>query len=213
MNVQAALDAGVSPNICFDDFDTEPLSNLNDEDIDIRSVDETIVTDTTLQRFLLKSLRPRCQILRRMNGVFSEISYNEVYNLNLEISNACKEINKHVKKGETDIIQQNFADLLLRRFLISLHRPWASKSSYDTLYYFSRKTCLDSALTLLSPLPNEEFSHLVLIGSGIFKNCIIHLSLALAAELTDIEESGRNYSKQLQSYRQMLINALKESCW
>ena len=63
MNVQASLDSGVPPILAFDDFDTEPPSNVDDRDIDectgvLPQYPKTTVTDTSLQCFLFECLRP-----------------------------------------------------------------------------------------------------------------------------------------------------------
>lgn len=220
--MQASLDAGVPPNLSFDDFDTDPPSNINDRDIDDRTGileqhPKSIVTDTSLQRFLFESFCPRFEMLRRMNGGGTEMAY-EVLALSTQISNASHECIAHVKKGdgtEGKDFRCNLADLFLRRFLLGLHRPWASRARESPLYYYSRKSSLDSAMALLSPTPNEEFSHLVLLGSGIFKNRIIHASLALTSELLiETEERGENSSmREPSSYYKILVDAVKEARW
>ena len=223
MNVQASLDAEVPPTLSFDDFDTDPPSNVDDRDIDdctgvLNQYPKTTVTDTSLQRFLFKCLHLRLEILRRMNGVCSGMARDEVLALSSEVSDGCRACSAHVKKGkgaEGEVFRHNLADLCLRRFLLALHRPWARRARANPLFFFSRKICLDSATALLSPTPDEEFSHLVLLGSGIFKNRIIHASLAVASELLiETEELGVSSSMQEpSSYQKMLIDAVKEARW
>lgn len=223
LNVQASLDAGTPPNISLDDFDTEPPSNINDTDIDchseeIRQAPSTIVTDTSLQRFLLSHLRPRLQILRIMNGVNLEMTEAEVVTLTSEINNACRECKNYVNTGDAAeskgaVFRQNLADLFLRRFLLSLHRPWASRTRASSLLYFSRKTSYDAATALLAPQQSEEFTCILLRGSGIFKNRMIHVSLALASELLiEVEENGASSNIQEPwNYTSMLVAAVGEA--
>jgi hypothetical protein len=152
-----------------------------------------------------------------MNGGGSEIAHDKVLALSSEISNAYSECRSRIPKdgeAQIEIFRYNLVDLLLRRFLLTLHRPFASRAPTAHLVSFSRKIRLDSATILLSPLQNDEFSRLVLLGGGMFKNRIIHVSLALASELIlDLGERAKNPSMQEPtSYRKLLILALREAC-
>ncbi|KAJ9636155.1 hypothetical protein H2204_005427 [Knufia peltigerae] len=235
LNVQAALDAGVSPSISLDDFDTAGPSNINDEDIDdqsqsLREQPTTATTDSSLQRFLFQSLGPRLEIARRMNGLvrvgMPEMSYDELVTLTTSINNACRDCGaQFLRTVSPDVasFHSNFADLLLRRFILHLHRPLAGRARNEPFYYFARKMSLDAAMAILSPLPkNAEFSRLVLTGAGMFKNRMIHASLAVALELLlDVEEQACplpvvSFAPQGQvppfgPYRRMLIEALREA--
>jgi hypothetical protein len=98
----------------------------------------------------------------------------------------------------------------LRRFLLCLHRPLASRVHVDTAYYFSRKISLDAAMTLLAPMPDQAFSHLLSVGAGMFKNRMIHVATALAAELLrEVEENGP--SAEPTACRKIVVDAAKEA--
>lgn len=203
----------------YDDFDTESPGNINDEDIDentkiLPQYPNEAATDTSLQRLLLKYLRVRMDVIRRVNGFGSDFSQREIQSITSQLNKACQECNGTVQPGnenEVNIFKRNMADLFLRRFLLTLHRPLASAAHIDhPEFYFSRKVCLDSASALLSPPPNADFSHLGLLAGGIFKNRIIHASLALSSELLiDLDENGS--TQWLSNYRRMLIDAVQES--
>ncbi|KAI0102578.1 hypothetical protein GGR51DRAFT_287227 [Nemania sp. FL0031] len=210
LNVQAALDSGVLPGITCDDFDTRPPANINDEDIDetttsLKQQDDTGETETTVQRFLLQNLPPRLEMLRRMNGLGTNLDDEHILALSSKLNTACREVS--ALNGAGYGFRQNMASLLLRRFLLVLHRPLAGRIRENALYYHSRKVCFDSAMALLKPpLSDEAFSYLVLRGGGLFKSCLTHVSLALASELLiEIEEQGPS------TYRQMLIDAVREA--
>lgn len=221
LNVQASLDAGMPPIVSMQDFNTKPPSNIDDTDMDEFTQNMspkrlTIPTDTSLQIFLFDCLRSRLDILRNMNGLNPELSQDEVVSLTSEISDYCNKCGEFVKKDlqtGSDIFHHNLADLLVRRFLLSLHRPWACKAHTGPLSYFSRKISYDAAATLLSPPKNDNFTHLLLRGSGIFKNRIIHVSLALASELLiEIQDKGSNpITQQPWDYRCMLVAAVQEA--
>lgn len=78
---------------------------------------------------------------------------------------------------------------------------------------------LDAAMDILSPVPrNAEFAHLVLRGAGIFKNRMIHASLAVALELLmEVEEQRQgpvdhhSLAQEPSGYRRMLMEALREA--
>ncbi|OAL19279.1 hypothetical protein AYO22_09823 [Fonsecaea multimorphosa] len=228
LDVQAALDAGMLPTLSLGDFDTEAPSNVNDNEVDeqtdaLLEHPATTTTASSLQRFLFQSLRPRLEIARRMNGIastLSESSYKEIVALTTTITNICRSCAAHIPRTDSpDVVSfhKNLADLLLRRFLVHLHRPLASRARTDPLYYFSRKMSIDAAMAILSPIPkNAEFAHLVLLGAGIFKNRMIHASLAVASELLmEVSEQGPvEYHSPFQGpsgYRKMLMEALGEA--
>lgn len=221
MNVQASLDAGMPPIVSMQDFDTKPPSNIDDTDMDHSSQNispktHNIATDTSLQIFLFDCLRPRLDILRMMNGLNPDMPQDEVVALTSDISNHCNKCRDFVKQDledKSDVFHHNLADMLVRRFLLSLHRPWACRAHASPLSYYSRKVSYDTAATLLSPPKDENFTRLLLRGSGIFKNRIIHLSLALASELLiEIQEKGSNpLTQQPWDYRAMLVAAVQEA--
>ncbi|RAO73894.1 uncharacterized protein BHQ10_009906 [Talaromyces amestolkiae] len=221
LNVQASLDAGMPPIVSIQDFDTEPPSNIDDTDMDdstqkISPKLHTVVTDTSLQIFLFDCLRPRLNILRMMNGLNPDMSRDKIVALTSEINNHCNNCREFVKKDPqtgSDVFRHNLSDLLIRRFLLSLHRPWACRAHAGPLSYFSRKISYDAAATLLSPTTDDSFAHLLLRGSGIFKNRIIHVSLALASELLiEIQDKGSNpITQQPWDYRSMLVAAVHEA--
>ncbi|KIW26575.1 uncharacterized protein PV07_09659 [Cladophialophora immunda] len=228
LNVQAALDAGMPPTLSLDEFDTEGPSNLNDEDIDeqteaLRELPATATTDSSLQRFLFQSLRPRLEVAQRMNSItpaLSEMSYNELIALTTSIASACRSCSAHILKTnsfEIASFHSNLADLLLRRFILHLHRPLAGRARTNPQYYFSRKMSLDAAMALISSASkNAQFERLVLLGAGMFKNRMIHASLAVASELLiEVEEQGpgeyHSPSREPSGYRKMLTEALREA--
>jgi hypothetical protein len=158
-----------------------------------------------------------------MNGItstLSETSYNELTALTMSITSICRSCGAHIlQTNSSDIVSfhQNLSDLLLRRFILHLHRPLAGRAQTSPLYYFSRKMSLDAAMAILSPVPkNADFERLALLGAGIFKNRIIHASLAVASELLmEVEEQGpveyHSPAQDSSPYGKMLTEALREA--
>ncbi|KAL7919997.1 major facilitator superfamily domain-containing protein [Trichoderma austrokoningii] len=216
----ASLDSGAPLAISFDDFDTNSPQNVDDKDISestetLPDYAENTATDKSFQLLLLRYLRPRCEIIRRMNGASSSFTQDEVQSLTSTLNKACRECSARLvgnNDGDTTgVFKHNIADLLLRRFLLTLYRPLATASRVgDPGFHFSRKVCLESATALLSPPHNSEFYQVAFIGGGIFKNRIIHASLAICSDLIiDMEEL--NSVEWPSTYRKMLLEALREA--
>lgn len=169
----------------------------------------------SLQLLLLRYLRPRGEIIRRMNGACSSFSQDEVQSLTSTLNRACRECSANLvgnNNGDaTEVFKHNMADLLLRRFLLTIHRPLVTASRVgDPGFHFSRKVCLDSATALLLPPHNPDFYHLISIGGGLFKNRIIHASLAICSDLF-IELEELKSVGWPSTYRKMLLGVLREA--
>ncbi|KAI1258496.1 hypothetical protein F5Y18DRAFT_413410 [Xylariaceae sp. FL1019] len=219
LNLQASLDSGTPPGFSIDDYDTEPPSNVNDEDINestkaLVDYSEATNTDTSLQRFLLRTLPPRLEMLHRMNGVERKLKDDEILALSSKLSILCRELGALAQGHDSEDnsgFKRNLTALLLRRFLLGLHRPLAGRIRENPLYYHSRKMAFDSAMTLLRPPPNELFSYVMRRGGGFFKGCFNHVSLALASELLiEMQEEGPDTFTGTTSYKKMLVEAVKE---
>lgn len=84
-------------------------------------------------------------------------------------------------------------DFFTNHFLLALHRPYAVKAKVNPTYYFSRKVCLETSLSLLSPaisLPEQsnpsqpdDWTLLIWTASGITKGNFIHAYIGLGLEL------------------------------
>lgn len=241
LNIQTSLDSGTPPGISCGDFDTGPPSNVNDEDLldasttasTLKQQPDTVTTQTSLQRFLLRNLKDRLGMLHCMNGIGNPLKDEEILSLSARIGKACRECVPYCQpiqtgsevaedeRSEADIaiFRQATAQLLLRRFLLVLHRPLAGRINENALYYHSRKVSFDTAAALLKPVNSTNtsattFSHLMVRGGGMFRSCLNHVSLALASELLieigDLEEGGGE-SGGSPAYRRLLVDAVKEA--
>ncbi|KIW93663.1 uncharacterized protein Z519_06268 [Cladophialophora bantiana CBS 173.52] len=196
LNLQAALDAGALPNFTLQDFDTESPANVNDSDLDdlgrvMRIYPPNTVTNCSLLQALFASLRPRYELARRMNCLSAPMSYEEIERATSDINEACRSYRSLMKGDDTALtFKQNLLELLLSRGLL--------------------KVSLDAAMAILSPFQNEEFSHLVRVGGGVFKSRLIHASLAVASELLkEIEENG--VMMEPIGHRKTLVDAVEEA--
>jgi len=202
--VQTSLDAGMPPLITTDDYDTGPPSNIDDcevsESTTVQPVPKPakIFTQSSIQIQLLKTIDIRLRISQIINNFRIEPSYEEILGLGTEIGNAVKDaatlLNLYpAHLPHPTILQRNLLDLVLRRFILALHRPSAVKSGKDAKYHFSRKVCLDTSVTILSisgyesgvviePGKMDDFTKLKFACGGFYKEIFIAAGLILACE-------------------------------
>lgn len=220
MVVQMSLDSAMPPRISFDEFDTEAPSNINDDDIDASTTElqphpKGTFTATSMQLLLLDSLPTRLRIVKLINGLHSELSYVDVLALSSEITDACRAWSRFLKKNEgagVTAFHRNLLDFLVRRFLVPLHCTFASKARENPLFYYSLKVSLETALAIVSPEPDEGYSHLELIGGGMFREgirctvTIISLELIVQTEAQRLDGTLHRNSQ----YREVLKQALRD---
>lgn len=218
--MQTALDSGMPIPLSFDDFDTKAPSNVNDieltessELIQPQSQDE--VTDMSMQILLNKYLRTRVDIICGLTRMNSGMKYEHVLRLSSMINDACKEARKLGQQNSTSMtwtFKHNLTDLFLRRFLLSLHQPFAERARTDPQFHFSRKVRLDAAMALLAPKQDEDFSRLTAGGGGIFKSRIRQSALTVSSELlAEVEEDNNLAQLPATGMRRMLIDVVKDA--
>lgn len=199
MVIQSSLDSAMPPRISLDEFDTEAPANINDHEVD----DSTKVllvhprstfTSTSIQLILFDSLHIRLRVLQLLNGVNSELYYPDVLTLSAELTEACRACSKFLDDNRTSGVtafHRNLLECLLRRFLLPLHSPFASKARTNHLFYYSRKVVLDTAMAMMCSEPDEHFSQLMSIGGGIFRECLRCALSAITLELISQTETQR----------------------
>jgi hypothetical protein len=241
MAVQASLDTGMPPLLTVHDFDTGPPSNLDDEDIsETTTVLPTpkaphVFTQASLQIQLFKSLPSRLLISNNLNGLNKEITYNETLVLGNKIAEACRENAFLIQSYPPSLphptpLQRNLQDIILRRFLIAVHHLFAVNSRTEPRYYFSRKVCIDTAMTIMShsgrdpssppPLDStgkeimDDFTRLCCVGGGFYKDILVHSGIIVCMELIlQLEEdiaSGMPSSAAAMSAREPLLKVIHD---
>ena len=206
MTVQTSLDGGMPPLISLEDFDTLAPSNIAEDELSETTTESPMIrneasfTQTSLQIGLLKSLRVRLEVARLLNHFRSNPTYEDVLRLSSEVFEGVREsaVRMAVFLSSTQInkpsvFHQNLIEHLLRRFLLALHKPFAIKARKDPRYYFSRNVCLEQALVITTPQPDNDFLRLMAIGGGMFREVLTHGALTLGLELiTQLQEDDRN---------------------
>ncbi|KAI0097760.1 hypothetical protein GGR51DRAFT_540221 [Nemania sp. FL0031] len=224
--VQSSLDSALPPRISSDDFDTEPPSNNNDDEIDesttaLQPHPRWAYTRTAMQLLLIDSLPSRLRLVQLLSGLHSELAYPDVLKLSSEILSACQACAKFTNENRQTAIttfQRNMCDQLVRRFLIALHCPFASEARKNPLFHYSQKVALDTALSLISPEPDEYFSRLLATGGGMYREgfrcAIATITLQLLVQAQAQREDGtfQSSTRQLDVLKQA-VNDITTLSW
>lgn len=226
LNLQSSLEAGMPSMLAFSDFDTCPPADVNDKDIDENTnllpqqENKTGVTDTHVQIVLWSCIQSRLQVIQCLNGISGDLPYQEVLAITSDIDNACKKCAQIMKQPGQDqasvpgaCFRGNYADHLLRRFLLPLHRPFSHLCRTSPLIYFSRKVSIDTALAVILPFQDKDFDRLIEVTRGPVRDCVhqasLVLSLELVAEVEDTLETAHLAS--VSSHREMMMGALNKA--
>ncbi|KAL2825094.1 hypothetical protein BDW59DRAFT_180026 [Aspergillus cavernicola] len=200
VDVQISMDLGMLPNTI--EFDTTPPSNLDDAAFDEttticpRQATTLTQTQSSLQILLRRSLAARIAITRLMNDTFTEPSYEDVLR---ETNNLLRIITaSDTSTHSFTAVHRNLIIFLTRRFLLALHRPFATKALQDPRYYYSRKVCLDNALLLLTPEPDWDFHQMLLVSVTLFRPIMHHAAIVLCAEIVGQVKEDQSEKKLLQ---------------
>ncbi|KAH1585865.1 hypothetical protein KXV51_004595 [Aspergillus fumigatus] len=213
LNVQAALDSGMAPMITAAEYNTQPPSNLDDDDL-LEAYGETlpakassIPTQTSVLRLLADSLPLRLEAARIINNLQDKPPYDQVLRLGSELASVCRSARTFVdqlKPTEPDLSTHEarqfryiFCEHFLSRFLLSLHYPYAIQSKRSPLYIYSQKVSLESALDLVSLLEDKLYHRLLLSGGGMFRDIVTRGAVVIFLELiTQLEANTSIFSAQ-----------------
>lgn len=217
--VQSSLDSWMPPRISFDEFDVDPPSNVNDEDLDesttvLEPHPQSTFTATSIQLTLLASLPVRLRIVQHMNSLHSEPSYQRVLELSTELTEALHaraSTTKHNNEHCTPF-RRNLLDYLVRRFVIPLHISFSSQARANPAYHYSRKASLDAAVAIISPEPDARFARLMAVGGGMFSEGLRLALTAVSLELLAHAEAQRldGTLDRARAYRDMLKQAVRD---
>ncbi|KAI9369157.1 fungal-specific transcription factor domain-containing protein [Aspergillus egyptiacus] len=207
LDLQASMDIGVSPSIDLDQYDCDLPSNCHDSDMSENmlevpvSRDEGIVTQSSFQIMLARSLPLRIRIAKAVNSLNFDLSYDEALQLGealLRLMNEALALFATPSSGGGPSFARSFMLFLMQRTLLALHRPFSLSISLSPKYSYSRKICLESALEMLTQFefPPSGFQIaqtpcLGHIGGGMFRDECFHAAITVCVELSlQIAESG-----------------------
>lgn len=199
---QSSLDAWMPPRISPDEFDTEPPSNINDDEINeltavLQPYPKDTFTSTSVQLALLNSLPTRLRIVQLLNSICPDRSYPRVLALISELTSALENNAALFKSNNSNdnigpvSFQRNLLDYLTRRFLLPLPFPFTHQARTNPLFHYSLKVSLDAALALVSPERDDDgmFGRLLVTSGGLFRDGIRCAMAAISLELLARESS------------------------
>jgi hypothetical protein len=211
ITAQSSLDMGMPPMISINDYDTEPPSNINDEDINESSdtlLDEkppTEYTDSSIQIAFTETLPVRLEIIRLINNLRFDLSYEDVLKIGTELNDACRNQTLFFKSAlnagyKITPFQIKMTDTLVRRFVLCLHRPYFAKAKENPQYHYSRKMCLDTSLAIYAPatefVPGQEddWTRMTHRCVGFFRSFFLYAMSTVYIELTSQIEEQKHAS-------------------
>lgn len=97
----------------------------------------------------MKTIPVRLKIARFINSFRSEHSFEKALTLSTELSAVLKSCSVLIEvycmsSTPPTAFQTKLFDLLVQRFLLALHNPFAVKAMFNPLYYYLRKVCLET---------------------------------------------------------------------
>ncbi|KAE8415395.1 hypothetical protein BDV36DRAFT_285413 [Aspergillus pseudocaelatus] len=216
LDLQSALDGGMPPSIDLDEYDCDPPSNYEDEDLtedlteDVIPKDAAMITRSSFQVLLLRSLPLRVRVAKLVNSLKFALSYDEALRLSEQLvqyrdnvlalfpDNASTSIS-------TESLQftRSFLVFIMVRFLLVLHRPFSLSVQLSPKFSYSRKICLESSLEMLSQLDAPAVSlpeaqacpHLGQLSGGMFRDEFFHAAITVCVEVS-LQASEFSSSKQ-----------------
>ena len=200
--------------------------NFNDTDLDFNTENnpnpcsEDEFTDTTLQRILGDSAATRLSIAHHANGI-KDIDYEEVLRLHAEFMTAYRSLAASLQRLGPGVsqFQRQYCEMLMSRYVFSLHIPYIPSARENLMLHFSRAVCVEAAVRLLHStttlLPTREPSlvaiqdmlvlmprcddhaRLALCGNGPFRTTHFQAMMVVAEELCSL--LGGSYNAGLPS--------------
>ncbi|KAL2005193.1 hypothetical protein VTN00DRAFT_3043 [Thermoascus crustaceus] len=206
LEVQSSMECGGLPLIDSDDYDCALPSNIDDASLEAgrpagNAKPMEQFTQPSIQILLMKTMPVRLKIARFINSFRSEHSFEKDLSLSAELSAALKSCSVLIEaycmsSTPPTAFQTKLFDLLVQRFLLALHHPFAVKAISNPLCYYSRKVCLETTLSLFSHAVqsgDDDFHRLRLCGTGLFRDVYTQSALYICGELTDQVEADRPF--------------------
>jgi len=148
ITLQSSMDSGGPPFVSLDDFDAAPPSNFDDDQLmtdDAVSKPEDEFTQTSIAVGLRKTFPLRLAITKFLNDIGSNGSYEETLRLDTELRASYKTLCQTLQACNTSTgrslsqFETRVVDVIMCRYLSSLHIPFFGSSLHEAAYAFSMK--------------------------------------------------------------------------
>ncbi|KAM6510374.1 hypothetical protein FSOLCH5_010814 [Fusarium solani] len=149
--LQSSLEAGAPPMIALDEFSCRLPSNYNDDQLE--DVEHTsplpvdVYTDASLQIALAQSFNLRLKIARVANGIGDNLDHKDTSRLSSDLAAAHLVLQTCLSRADgASLFQKRFCEMVLLRYFLVLHLPFASLDVSHPPCSLSRRICIDTAL-------------------------------------------------------------------
>ncbi|KAI1623538.1 hypothetical protein EDD37DRAFT_427703 [Exophiala viscosa] len=202
--LQSSMTSGAPPLISLDDFNTRMPGNFDDEQLmstDTGPKPDHTFTQVSVARALRKTFPIRLAVVKYLNDLHTHSRYEAMLPLDEELRAAykgvCRALQQASKQPGGPGFQFAFrmVDLLMLRYISSLHIPWYENSIKDKTFEFSRRTLIDTLLKIWYSLFQPSSALLGLANSGensadpdclqrlvVGRGCIFQAAIIVAAE-------------------------------
>ncbi|KAF1948367.1 hypothetical protein CC80DRAFT_585101 [Byssothecium circinans] len=203
--LQASLNHGGPPLMSLADFDTNPPSNFNDDQLTEKHAlprPESQHTQASIAIALRKTYPIRLAITKFLNCIGTASSYDETLRLDAEFRQSYKGLRSAFQgfnctsDRTASQVALRLADVILQRYLTALHMPFYGSALNDSAHAYSRKVALDASLKVwyaMNPLsdamhsegPLEEgiLGRLCICASGFLRISVLQALLLASVEL------------------------------
>ncbi|KAK7698512.1 hypothetical protein SLS64_012504 [Diaporthe eres] len=218
MSLQAGISKGGPPLLSMTDFDTEAPSNIDDDALTaglshIRD-DNGDSTIMSVPRALRATYPIRMKITKFLNDLNTTgVAYEETLQLDTEVREVIKELRRSLhplRDQQSTKFAAHAADVIISRYLCTLHMPYYAAALESPAYAFSRQIVVDNLLKIwcatwpsssiagiaaLAPsaystpsagssVSSEELlARLITCGSGFFRTAAVQVSFTIPMEL------------------------------
>jgi hypothetical protein len=203
ISLQESMLSGGPCLFSLEDFNTAPPRNYDDEQLTttdpIARPDDTH-TQTLVAIALRKTLPARLAILKFLNDLASNGTYEATLRLDTELRTAYKSLRRAMSAYtatnslSTTQFTPQAVNFIMQRYITSLHLPFFVSAVDDPVYAFSRKATVDSSLRIWSlaypvtnddpfPPPETDLSRVSRCAAGFFRTYAFHATTFLATEL------------------------------
>ena len=197
LDLQFSMDCGSMPSTDPTYYNCAPPLNVDDNALTGLCGSAKITpnpmgqfTPTSVQILLMETIAIRTKIAKFINGFHQANSFSTTLALNTELAEALKGCMDHLETYRMGALRPTHFQvkvfyLLVSRFTLSLHNPFAIRAMTDPTFYLSRKQCLETSLFLFadSELKDDDFYHLRVCASSLFHGVYTQAVLFLCSEL------------------------------
>ncbi|KAK2612618.1 hypothetical protein QQS21_001390 [Conoideocrella luteorostrata] len=209
LSLQASLATGGPPLLSQDDFNTEPPRNLDDEQLLAKEPmpkPDDEFTQVSAAIALRSTFLERLAVVKFLNNINPSNTYEESLRLDKNLRLAFRRLRETLEPYNSSHSRQDSfqftvhtLDILLYRYLVSLHVPYYSLSLHDTAHAYSRKVVVESSLkiwrSVYPDLPFQEnaadnatsvhrdLDRLVTCRWGFYPTAMMQAALCIALEL------------------------------